>query len=164
MKLLQKFAFWSLFSANQNAVFVINHYLVYTAILFIYFGVRMYSDIYNSQFYGCPFLLTETSKPFPAVLENVRQHHQHRCQEVLVKYFHRKFSHISHEILIIFVKIVCCKSEIYYHYEQNCTSLPEILLMICTESFYFSILLPGRQIYFLGLLPGLMRSKGKPGC
>ena len=30
--------------------------------------------------------------------------------------------------------------------------MQEVLIMTCTGNFYFSILLPGREIYFLGLL------------
>ncbi len=51
---------------------------------------------------------------------------------------------------------LAAKIEIYHYYEQNRTSLKsiysmqEVLFMTCTGNFYFSILLPGREIYFLG--------------
>jgi hypothetical protein len=41
---------------------------------------------------------------YKTVLENVRQ--QHRCQEILIEYLHRKFSYIQQEILaILYIEI-----------------------------------------------------------
>ncbi len=90
-------------------------------------------------------------------MENVRQRQQHRCQEISVKYFRGKFSHILQEIFVMIVKIVPAKIEFYHHYKQNRASLKsaynmrEVLLITSTGNFEFSILLPGREIYFLGL-------------
>ncbi len=55
------------------------------------------------------------------------------------------------------VKIIPAKIEVYHHYEQNRTSLKsaynmrDVLLITSRGNFEFSILLPGREIYFLGL-------------
>ncbi len=86
-----------------------------------------------------------------AMLENIRQRQQHRCQDILVEYFCRKFLSLS--------KLCTAKIENYHHYELYRTSLKpiysmqEVLLVTCTGNSYFSILLPGREIYFLGLHP-----------
>ncbi len=59
---------------------------------------------------------------------------------------------ISYFLQEISVKIVPAKTEVYHHHKQNQTFLKSIYIVGRTfYSFLFLILLPGREIYFLGL-------------
>jgi hypothetical protein len=85
------------------------------------------------------------------VLENVQQH---RCQEIFNKISSqeiflpcRKFlSSCIQEcriIYLLFKKASCADTEVYHNVRHTLTY---------TGNSYFSILLPGREMYFLGLL------------
>ncbi len=70
------------------------------------------------------YVLIALQQDFEAVLGNVRERQQHHCQEILVaEYFPTKFSHISQEIFVIFVKIVPAKTEVYHHYMSRIARL-----------------------------------------
>jgi hypothetical protein len=63
------------------------------------------------------------------------------------------------EIRLSCAEIEVCRSQCAAPYVLWNSHMQEVLYLTYTGNFYFWILLPGREIYFLGLIQSKMRSR-----